>query len=300
MLRIRYSNSYLRFGMEFYFAAVALGLSLSSIGFGIFITLKIFNIPDITTDGSYTLGAAVTAALLSNGYSFAIVIPAVLISGALAGTATGLIHTRFKINPLLAGILVMTALYSVNLSIMGRSNIPLINIHSIFSHHFFSNDLTNTLIVLCVIILSLSGILTFILKTDFGIAMRATGSSETMIRALGVNTNTMKILGLAMANALTAFSGFLVCQYQQFADINMGIGIVIFGLGAVMIGETLMNLLKVKSIMMNLFSVILGCVVFRLVIAWALSLGVDPNLLRLITSLIVLIIVVIPNIKKTD
>lgn len=286
--------------MEFYFAAVALGLSLSSIGFGIFITLKIFNIPDITTDGSYTLGAAVTAALLSNGYSFAVVIPAVFISGALAGTATGLIHTRFKINALLAGILVMTALYSVNLSIMGRSNIPLINTHSVFSYHFVSNDLANTLLVLSVIILSLSGILIFILRTDFGIAMRATGSSETMIRALGVNTNAMKIIGLAMANALTAFSGFLVCQYQQFADINMGIGIVIFGLGAVMIGETLMNILKVKGIVLNIISVIIGCIVFRLVIAWALSLGVDPNYLRLITSLIVLIIVVVPNLKKTD
>jgi putative tryptophan/tyrosine transport system permease protein len=286
--------------MEFYFAAIALGMGLCSIGFGIYITLKIFNIPDITTDGSYTLGAAVTAALLSNGYSFAIVIPAVLISGALAGTATGLIHTRFKINALLAGILVMTALYSVNLSIMGRSNIPLINTPSIFSHHFISNDLSNTLLILSIIVFLLLSILTFILKTDFGIAMRATGSSETMIRALGVNTNTMKILGLAMANALTAFSGFLVCQYQQFADINMGIGIVIFGLGAVMIGETMMNLLKIKSIVLNLFSVIVGCIVFRLVIAWALSLGVDPNLLRLITSLIVLIIVVIPNIKKTN
>src|SRR5689334_21633604 len=201
-------------------------------GFGIYISLRIFNIPDITTDGSYTLGAAITAALLSKGIAIPIVLLITISSGAVAGMCTGLIHTRMRIQPLLAGILVMTALYSVNLNIMGRSNIPLIGTSHI--ENIFSFLLTNNLqwlFVLLLFMIVLGIILSWLLKTDFGVAMRATGNSEMMVRALGVNTQNMKVIGLAIANALTAISGFLVCQFQQFSDINMGIGIVIFGLG---------------------------------------------------------------------
>ena len=209
-------------------------------GLGIFISLRIFNIPDITTDGSYTLGGVITAVMLTGGFHPLFVLPVAAVGGAIAGIASGLIHTKLKVNPLLAGILVMTALYSVNLSIMGRSNLPLMDTGSIFTMFGnFSNEATATWIVLISITCIISLKLIWLFKTDFGIAMRATGSNEQMVRSLGMNTNAMKILGLASANALTALSGYLLVQYQGFADINMGIGIVISGLAAVMMGEAL-------------------------------------------------------------
>ncbi|MCY7411139.1 MAG: ABC transporter permease [Chitinophagales bacterium] len=287
--------------MEFYLTAILLGLAFCAMGFGIYVSLRIFNIPDITTDGSYTLGAAVTAVLLSNGIPLPIILIITIISGALAGTATGLIHTRLKINPLLSGILVMTSLYSVNLNIMGRSNIPLINtahIENIFSFLNSSNLQWLGVLLLFTIVMWL--ILSWLLKTDFGVAMRATGNSEDMVRAMGVNTQNMKVIGLAIANAFTAVSGFLVCQLQQFSDINMGIGIVIFGLGAVMMGEALFNVFNARSIALRLIGVVIGCIIFRMIIAFTLALGVDPNWLKLVTAVIVLLVVGIPNLKKAN
>ncbi len=287
--------------MEFYFTALLLGLALCSMGFGIYVSLRIFNIPDITTDGSYTLGAAVTAALLTRGISLPVILLVTIFSGGLAGAATGMIHTRMRIQPLLAGILVMTALYSVNLNIMGRSNIPLIgtaNIQNMFS--FFPQGNLQWMGVLVLFMILIWVILSWLLKTDFGVAMRATGNSEMMVRSLGVNTQNMKVIGLAIANALTAVSGFLVCQFQQFSDINMGIGIVIFGLGSVMMGEALFSMLKIQSIAIRLFGVVIGCIVFRMIIAVALDLGVNPNWLKAVTAVIVLMVVGIPNLKKSS
>ncbi|WP_301920902.1 ABC transporter permease [Ferruginibacter sp.] len=285
--------------MEFYLQAFQLSLCLASMCMGVFISMKIFNIPDITTDGSYTLGAAVTAVLLCNHYSMIIVITASIIMGALAGMLTGLIHTKLKIDALLAGILVMTGLYSVNLVVLGRSNVPLIGTASIFRQLiFFQNETYNNLIIAFIVILLLLIIITFILKTDFGIAMRATGNSETMTRALGINNNKMKIIGLAIANALTALSGCLVAQYQNFTDISMGIGIVITGLGSVLIANALKNWFKVKSIAANLVLVITGSLVFQMVLAVTLASGVDPNLLKLVTAIFVLLIVALPVLSN--
>jgi len=262
---------------------------------GIFISMKIFRIPDITTDGSFTLGAAVTAILLPEGISAFAAIPFVIIAGAAAGAITGIIHTRLKIDALLSGILVMTALYSVNLSIMQRSNIPMLDVHSVFN--FIDNQSMLEWLMSAAFALLFAGLIGYILKTDFGIAMRATGDSESMSKAMGVNTRRMKIAGLAMANALTALSGFLVSQYQGFADINMGIGIVISGLGAVLIGDALTKWMKTTNLWLQLFFVIGGSIVFQLVLALALSLGINPNLLKLITAAFVLAIVALPNIS---
>lgn len=285
--------------MDLYLSAVLLGLALCAMGFGIFISLRIFNIPDITTDGSYTLGAAVTAAMLASEISPFFVLPAVIAAGALAGAATGVIHTRFSIQPLLAGILVMTSLYSVNLTVMGRSNIPLSGLPNV-SHLFsFSSNLQLQWLSLLIAVIAMMAIfLSWLLKTDFGVCMRATGNSETMVRSIGVNTQNMKVTGLAIANAFTAVSGYLVCQYQQFSDINMGIGIVIFGLGSVMMGEALLSRLQVQSIFMRLLSVVVGCIAFRLIIAFALQAGINPNWLKAITALIVLMVVGIPKLQK--
>ncbi|CAM3764639.1 ABC transporter permease [Mucilaginibacter galii] len=284
--------------MDFYLTALLQGLCFSGIALGIYISMKIFNIPDITTDGSYALGGIVTGVTLTHAYPLYISIVVVLLAGGLAGAITGLIHTKLKINALLAGILVMTALYSVNLTIAGRSNLPLIGTASIFNVLNFTADVNvNTFIILLVIVAVLTGFIGYLLKTDFGIAMRATGNSETMIRALGVNTDRMKIIGLALANALTALSGFLITQQQGFADISMGVGIVIIGLGSVIIGETLIGWLRITSVWGSLLLVLAGTIVFQLVLAVTLAVGVNPNLLKVVTAVLVLLIVSLPRLS---
>lgn len=285
--------------MTFYLTALLQGLCLSAMGLGIFLTLKIFKIPDITTDGSYTLGAAVTAVGLTQGWSMGPVVLLVMAAGALAGVLTGLVHTRLKIDALLAGILVMTGLYSVNLSIMGRSNIPLIEVETVFSRlGLFATPLYNELAVGVAVLLLLSGLLAYVLRTDFGLAMRATGDNERMTRALGIPNDRMKIIGLALANALTALSGFLLAQYQNYADISMGIGIVLVGLGSVLIGEAVIQWLGARGVWLQLLLIVGGCILFQLMLAVALSLGVNPNLLKLFTALFVLAIVGLPRLLK--
>ncbi|WP_423145948.1 ABC transporter permease [Rubrolithibacter danxiaensis] len=284
--------------MDFFLTALLQGLCFSSIAMGIYISMKIFNIPDITTDGSYTLGGAVTALLLQKHVPVGLILPASAIAGGLAGAITGIIHTKLRINALLAGILVMTALYSVNLTIMGRSNIPLLEYDQLFNTLILFVDInSNTLIILLLFVAILLILIAFILRTDFGLAMRATGNSETMIRALGVNTDRMKITGLAIANGLTAVSGFLITQLQGFADINMGIGIVIVGLGSVIIAETFINWLNSTRVLVHLGFVLLGAVFFQLVLALTLSLGVDATLLKLVISVFVLLIVSLPRLS---
>lgn len=282
--------------MDFYLTALLQGLCLSGIALGIYISMKIFNIPDITTDGSYTLGGAVSGLLLSSFLPVGVIFPVVILAGALAGVCTGLIHTKLKVNPLLSGILVMTGLYSINLTVMGRSNIPLLNYTTIFDRFHIVNDQNlNSLLILLIIVILLILLIGYVLKSDYGITMRATGNSESMIRALGVNTNRVKVVGLALANALTATSGFLMTQFQGFADINMGIGIVIVGLGSVIIADTFISWLNINSIWVSLVLVCLGAIVFQLVLAFTLSMGIDPILLKLMTALFVLFIVSLPQ-----
>ncbi len=283
--------------MDYYLTTLLQGLCFSGLALGIYISMKIFNIPDITTDGSYTLGAAVTAIMLINHLPSWVILPAVLIAGGLSGALTGIITTKLRINPLLAGILVMTALYSVNLTIMGRSNLPLNDVQSIFSLiNVAGNSNYNALIMLLIVVAIITCFIWYLLKTDFGLAMRATGNSESMVRSLGVNTDRMKITGLALANALTALSGYLVSQLQGFTDISMGIGIVIIGLGSVIIAETLINWIRIKSVGLSLLLVLSGAVIFQFVLAVTLSLGVNPNLLKIVTAAFVLLIVSLPRL----
>lgn len=285
---------------QFYITALQLALCLSPMALGIFITMKVFNIPDITTDGSYTLGATVTAILMTTQYPVALVLPLSMLAGAMAGTTTGFIHTKLKIDALLSGILVMTALYSVNLMIMGRSNIPLVNLKTIFSYfNGMDNEVYGQLFMALMIALLILFLIMYLLKTDFGIAMRATGNNPIMTSALGINNDRIKIIGLALSNSLTALSGFLVAQYQGFSDINMGIGIVITGLGSVLIADALSKWLHVKKISLQLVLVLLGAIVFQSVLAFTLSIGIDPNLLRMVTAVFVLIIVALPRISSS-
>jgi len=286
--------------MSFYLSAVLLGLGFSALAMGIFITMRIFNIPDITTDGTFTLGGALTAVMISSGQSPWLSLIVVFLAGAVAGICTGLIHTKLKVNALLAGILVMTALYSVNLGIMQRSNIPLIDTASIFDiFKPMLSSMYSQLILLLIFSILLWLLISRLLRTDFGLAMRATGNNEQMIRSMGLDPQIMKVVGIALANGLIAISGFLITQVQGFADINMGIGIVILGLGSVMISEIFMNLFKVRSITIHLLGVIGGSILFRLILAFALTIGIDAIYLKLVVALFVLIVISIPNLKRT-
>lgn len=281
--------------MDYYLAAIIAGLCLSLMSMGIFVSMKIFNIPDITTDGSYTLGAAVTAVVLMYPAHYLVALPLVIVGGAVAGAATGFVHTRLKIDALLSGILIMTALYSVNLKVMGRSNIPLIASENIFS--LFGGLPLAALWTAISIVALFSVMLIYLLKTDFGIAMRATGNSLTMAKAMGVNVDGMRITGLAIANSMTATAGFLMSQYQGFADINMGIGIVIIGLGSVLMADAIIKSFGITSVVLQIALVIAGSIAFRLALAFALSLGLDPTLLKLVTAAFVLIIVALSSVK---
>jgi putative tryptophan/tyrosine transport system permease protein len=284
---------------QFYLTALQLSICLGPMALGIFISMKVFNIPDITTDGSYTSGAVVTAVLLTNHWPALAVLPVCMVSGSVAGICTGLIHTKLRIDALLAGILVMTGLYSINLIILGRSNVPLINTNSIFSSFsFFNKDIYNQLFVVFIIILLLIFLIRYLLLSDFGIAMRATGNNPAMTKSMGINNDVIKIIGLAIANALTALSGFLVAQYQSFADINMGIGIVITGLGSVLIADALRIWMNVTNIGLQILLVLAGSFLFQLVLAFTLAIGIDPNYLKLVTALFVLIIVALPRISR--
>jgi putative ABC transport system permease protein len=286
--------------MGLYLSALLHGLCFAGIAFGIYISMKIFNIPDITTDGSYTLGGVVTGIMLTHNQPGWLILLAVMGAGAAAGALTGIIHTKLKINALLAGILVMTALYSVNLTVLGRSNLPLLSLPTLFSVlNVLTDPNQNSLIILSLFVAALTLLIGYLLKTDFGIAMRATGNSEQMIRALGVNTDRMKIIGLAIANALTALSGYLITQFQGFADISMGIGVVIIGLGSVIIAETLINWLQITSVWLSLVLVLAGAVIFQLVLAFTLDIGVNPNLLKMVTAMFVLIIVGLPRLTSS-
>ncbi len=283
--------------MDFLITAILTGIGFSAMGIGVFLSLRIFSIPDITTDGSFTLGGVVTAIGLTLGIHPLLVMLMAMIAGFIAGSTTGIIHTKLKVNALLSGILVMTALFSVSLLVLGRSNLPLLNTLTLFNLYTTNGTIVNTGIILAIVISVLVIFMSRLLRTDYGLAMRATGNSELMVRSLGVNSNSIKIVGLGIANACTALSGYLLVQFQGYADINMGIGIVISGLGSVMIGDTILGFVKNKSILLQLLAVVAGCIIFRLIIAAVLAIGLDPNYLKLLTSIIVLLFVAIGNKK---
>jgi putative tryptophan/tyrosine transport system permease protein len=275
--------------MEFYTVALLLGLAFVPLALGIFLSAKVFNIPDITTDGSFTIGAACFAVFILKPLNPVLATLLVLPVGALAGAATGLIHTKLKVNALLSGILVMTALYSVNLLIMERSNIPLIGAANIFEQVNNSDFLLKNMFIAILIVVMVTGLIIWLLKTDFGITMRAAGSNENMIEAQGVNPDKIKVIGLSISNSLVALSGCLVTQLQGFADINMGIGIVIAGLASVMMGEAMSNRFKRSAVLAPVLMVVFAAILFRLFIAFILAQGIEQVYVKLFTAALVLV-----------
>ncbi|MDX2130107.1 MAG: ABC transporter permease [Chloroherpetonaceae bacterium] len=287
--------------MELWLGSTTLGLCYGFLAMGVFITMRVYNFPDITADGSLTLGASVSAALMVAGVSPYMSLLVAILSGFFAGTVTGFIHTKFRINGLLSGILVTTALYSINLRIMGRSNIPLLNVPETVLTFIeqiapFPKPFP-ALIYFFLFAFTVAGLLMLLFHTDFGLAMRATGDNEIMISANGVNTDVMKVVGIGLSNAIIALCGALVCQYQGFSDINMGTGTIVYGLASVIIGEAIVGLIKKKSIGSLLMSVIVGAVIFRLLVGLALISGMNQTDLKLVTALFVLLAVALPQLR---
>ena len=274
--------------MELWIGALNLGFLYAFMTMGVFFTFRIHDFPDITVDGSFTSGAATAAVLLISGYNPVLALAAAFIVGGLAGAVTAYVNTRFNVNGLLAGILVMTGLYSINLHIMGRSNIPLLNQTTVFTWLEKANPGMHAEIWTCIVLVAVMAAfwltITLFLKTDLGIAMRATGNNPVMASANGVNVGWMTIFGVAVANGMVGISGGLVAQYQGFADIGMGIGTVVIGLAAVIIGE---SVLRLNSIAAKVASVVIGSVIFRLIIAFALYVGMNPIDLKLLTAVFV-------------
>ena len=255
---------------------------------GVYISFRILNFPDMTVDGTFPLGAAISAKLLTLGVNPYLTLLVALVAGAVAGAVTGLIHVKLKVKDLLAGILVMTALYSVNLRVMGKSNIPLFEEDNIFNTEY------SMMITIVVLILISKFLLDYLLKTKFGFALKALGDNENLIVSLGLNEEKYKIYGLMIANAFVAFSGAVLAQYQGFADVGMGTGIIVIGLASIIIGDTLFGK---RRRLAGTTIVIIGSMLYRAVIALTLSMGMDASDLKLITSVIVIVILWIQKQK---
>ena len=255
---------------------------------GVYISFRILNFPDMTVDGTFPLGAAISAKLLTLGVNPYLTLLVALVAGAAAGAVTGLIHVKLKVKDLLAGILVMTALYSVNLRVMEKSNIPLFEEDNIFNTEY------SMMITIVVLILISKFLLDYLLKTKFGFALKALGDNENLIVSLGLNEEKYKIYGLMIANAFVAFSGAVLAQYQGFADVGMGTGIIVIGLASIIIGDTLFGK---RRRLAGTTIVIIGSILYRGVIAVTLSIGMDASDLKLITSIIVIVILWIQKQK---
>jgi putative ABC transport system permease protein len=273
------------------------GLAYGLVALGIVITFRILSFPDLTVDGSFPLGAAVVARLIMEGVPPVYGILMAIIAGFLAGCCTGFLNTKLKINSLLAGILMMTVLYSVNLRIMGRSNIQLLTVST------FLTPLENLEISRFIPIIGFFFVVSFGVKflsdlffhTQIGFAMRATGDHEQMIRSLGVNTDNMTILGLGISNAFVALSGALVAQDQGFSDVGMGIGMIVAGLASIIIGEALIGKTTVQRMTL---AALTGSIIYKFIISLGLRMGLAPTDLKLATGVMVIMALGIPALKK--
>ncbi|MCI1959487.1 MAG: ABC transporter permease [Clostridia bacterium] len=277
--------------------AFSQGLMWSILALGVFITYKILDFADLTTEGAYPLGAAVAASGIIAGMNPFLATFLAMICGMAAGFVTGFLNTKLKIPPLLSGILAMTGLYSVNLRIMGKANIPLLKVSTLIT--FVTGlGIKNNIAVIIVGLVSVSiviAILTWFLSTEKGYALRATGDNMSMIRALGVNTNGMVILGLSIGNGLVSLSGGIMAQYNGYADIGMGTGTIVIGLASVIIGEVLFGS---SSILRSLISVVFGSIVYRIIIAVVLAKGLVPTDVKLLSSVLLAVCLSLPLFKE--
>lgn len=279
--------------------AVSQGILWGIMVLGVYITYKLLDIADLTVDGSFALGGSVCAVLVVAGVDPLIAVVAAMLAGMLAGAVTGFLHTVFEIPAILAGILTQIALWSVNLRIMGKSNTPLLQSDTIFSRMTELTGLssaTASIIVGAIVAVAIIASLYWFFGTEIGSALRATGNNEHMIRALGVSTAKTKMIALMLSNALVGLSGGLICQSQKYADIGMGTGAIVIGLAAIVIGEVLGRLTpgKLTGFKSRLVSAVAGSVVYFLIRAIVLQMGMDANDMKLLSAVIVALALCVP------
>ena len=283
------------------YGAVAQGLLWGVMALGVLITYRILNYADLTAEGSFTLGAAVAARLITSGIYDPLTSTLIaIVAGLLAGAVTAFLHTVLRVPPLLSGILSMTALYSINLRVMGMANIPLARgtetLMTWTGDVFGLSDRNITAIIVGSIFMVIVMILLrLFFNTELGYALRATGDNEAMVKAQGISTNKMKLLGLMLGNACVALSGALVFQFQGFADLGMGVGTIVIGLASVIIGEVIFN---DKNNYRIFIAVVMGSVLYRLIIAFVLSRGIHPNDFRLISAIMLAVALSMPLIRE--
>ena len=285
-------------------STIAQGLLWALLALGVFITFRILDVADLTVEGSFPMGAAISAVLITMGVNPWLTVVIAGIGGMVAGAVTGWIHTKLKIPALLAGILTMIALYSVNLHIMGKANISLLRMDTVYSAiHSMGVSNAVALTIIGVVVTVVVGLFLFwFFGTELGTSIRATGVNPQMIRAQGVNTDTMTVLGLLLSNGFVAVSGALIAQSQGFADIGMGVGTIVIGLASVIIGEVLFAASSVvrklfgnSSFVLSLVAVVFGSIIYRIVIAAVLYLGMPPNDLKLFTAILVALALSLPT-----
>ncbi|PSJ56902.1 ABC transporter permease [Pseudaminobacter soli (ex Li et al. 2025)] len=280
--------------------ALETGLIFALVALAVFISFRVLNFPDLTVDGSFPLGGAVCATLISAGSDAYLATLVGTLSGALAGFATGWLNVRLKILHLLAGILVMTAMFSINLRIMGRPNVPLLDEVTVFTP-FQSDSFPAHIavpVVMAVLVALLILLLRYFLGTELGQALRAVGSNPRMASAQGISTSAMTLLGLSISNGLAGLAGALFVQSSGGADVSMGIGVVIIGLAAVIGGEAL---LPSRSLLLSIFGCVLGAIAYRFAIALALNLewiGLKAQDLNLVTALLIVLALSLPQVRQ--
>lgn len=276
------------------------GLIYAIVALGVYITYKILDFPDLTVDGSFPFGAAVTCALIAKGVNPLVTLPIAFFLGAFIGVLTGLIHVKLKVRDLLSGIIMMTALYTVNLQIAGRANLPIYNYNTIFDNPivdtvFSAVSQYKTFLVILVITIVMKLLLDWYMNTKSGFLLRAVGDNDTLVTSLGVDKGFVKIVGLAVANGLVSLGGCIYAQQQRFFDISMGTGTVVIGLASVIIGTSLfqnVTFLKVTT------SVVVGSLLYRGCVAVALRIGLPSNYLKLVTAILFLAILVLSMERK--
>lgn len=277
--------------------AVSLGLLWAIMTMGVFITYRVLDMPDMSAEGSIVMGAAIAAKLITGGVNPIAATAVAVAGGMVAGMVTGLLNTKLKIPGLLAGILTMIALYSINIRIMGKANITLLRETTIFTMVESIGLKGNIGVMMCGIVINvvIVAVLYWFFGTEIGCAVRATGDNRKMARAQGINTDNMKILDLALSNGLIALSGALIAQYQSYSDVSMGTGSIVIGLASVIIGEVLFYHGKFLN---RLISIVLGAVVYRIIIALVIEMGMNPTDLKLFTAITVAICLSLPMLKK--
>lgn len=283
--------------MTFFLDSALLGVEYALLAVGVYITFRILNIPDLTVDGSFTLGVVLSSVAVAAGHPFLALLLS-LVGGAIAGCITGFLQTKAKIHPILAGILTMSGLYTVNITILGGPNLSLLDSRKLFDVLAEAAGLpvnvTKPAAAICLCILSVA-LLAVFFRTVAGLCIRATGNNEDMVRASSINTTATKIGALALANSLVALSGGILAQYQGFGDVSSGSGMIVIGLASVIIGEVLVGR---RSVTAGLISAVLGSVIYRIIIALALRYNIlSANALKLLSAVIVGITLSVPAIK---